>query len=446
MLTRTRTGYSARPFAAVLAAGLLAAPSFAQNPELTATYLGPVAKDNFAFKWKDKGSFNRAVCRMGWEVPSTQLSTGGLDRNFGTYCAEALLGVVAGRTYGFQLQSIEVPEMYGLPDDEAGRAEAVRRARYVRELYGRYYPASIRDNDPDATRAFQVALWELLHESQFVAAAPVGAPVTLFGVPLTTVSEAVPVTLLGIPLTTVAENATAVPPPFSLITGNFQADYPDLAQAPVFVQRAEGYLQSLTGDENLFWQTLAGRELVRLKALPGEAGEAAAQSQLALRYTRGGAAGMNGALASAAPVGGLGAGGVGPLAGGGFPGGGFGGGGFGGGGGFPGVFPGGGGSPNTIVPNVPVGGTSSGSTPPGSSTTPPGVVPPVNASTSSTTSSGQASSTSGTTSGVTSTTSSGGAIPAPPGILLGAVLLGALAGRRLLGQLNQHKDAEKPQD
>lgn len=442
MFSPTRSTFLLAPLAAVLTGAMFVTPAFAQGPDLSATYLGPAAKENFAFTWKEKGNFTRAVSRMAWEVPATELSTGGLDRNFGTYCAEALVGVVAGKTYRFEVQLPEVPQMYDLPDTNEGREEAARRAKYLRELYGRYYLGSIREDDPDATRAFQAAVWEILHESQTPAAAAAPAftfPFTLFGI--------------SVPIPTPDNAAPAVPAPgFSLFSGNFQADYPNLAQSPLFVQRAEGFLQSLTGNENIFWQNLAGRELVRLMGQPGLAGEAAAQSQLALRYTRGGAAGFNGAMASAAPIGSgfpglFGPGGLGGLGAGGrgFPGG------LGSGGGFiPGLF-GGGGSPSTIVPNVPVGATTSGgTTPPSSTTTPPGTVPPVNATTSSTgsTSGGPTSSTSstGTSSGnvTTTSTSSGGAVPAPPGILLGVILLGALAGRRVLAQLKQAKDGEPP--
>ena len=396
---RPDTAPEPRPVAAPPAAQ----PPAPAGPDLTTTYLGPVAKDNFAFRWKEKGGgFTRAVCRMNWEVPSTLWSSGGFDRNFPTYCAEALVGVVAGRTYPFQIQFPTAPEMYGLPDTPEGRAQAELRSKSIHELYGRYYTASLPDNDPDAPRAFQAALWEIIHESQL------------------------------------PEGQAA---PFSLFSGNFQADYPALAQTPPFVQRAEQYLQSLTGNDNLFWQNLPGRELVRLRGLPGAAGEAAAQAQLALRYTRGGAAGYSGA--NALPGNGVGTGAIGPLAGNGFGGGGPGGyGAGGGGGGFQFIGTRGGGGPNTIVPNVPVGGTTSGGTPP-SSTITPSVVPPVNASSSGTSSGGTTTST--TSSGSvtsTSTTSSGGAVPAPPGILLGAIVFGLLAGRRVLGQV---KGGGKPQ-
>ena len=443
MLRCTRT-VSAGRLAAILVLGLVAVPSLAQKsldrglpvapaprpvadrnapaapqadapqppapvqPDLVATYQGPVAKELFAFKWKEKsGNFTRAVCRMGWEVPTTELSTAGLDRNFGTYCAEALVGVVAGRTYRFEIQMPEVPEMYGLPDTVEGRAQADRRAKYLRELYGRYYLGSLREEDPDATRAFQAAVWEIVHESQLIEPQPAAPVTTIWGIPVGPAPQAQPGS------------------PFSLFGGNFQADYPAVAQAPPFVQRAEQYLQSLTGNDNLFWQNLPGRELVRLRGLPGAAGEAAAQAQLALRYTRGGAPGYNGATAAAsgpvgfAPVGG-GAGGLGGPVGGGFP---F----VGGGGGSSG--------PSSIVPFVPTttsSTSSSGGVPPNSITnppvTPPVVVPPINT---------PPITTPPITTPPTPTPPVTTPIPAPPGVLLGGILLGAYVGRRILAKLRR---------
>src|SRR5947207_8929763 len=148
----------------------------------------------------------------------------------------------------------------------------------------------------------------------------------------------------------------------------------------MFVQRAEEYLKSLTGEDLIFYQNpeMDSRELVRLKGVPGPVGfenaGAVAQAQFALRYTTGGAPGFNGAMA-AAPAGLGGIGGFGGLGGVG---------GIGGLGGFGGVpflgAPGSGTSttasgPSTLVPQVPVGSTPPSTVPtipPGTTTTPPG--------------------------------------------------------------------------
>ena len=60
----------------------------------------------------------------------------------------------------------EVPTAFALPNTDAGREEAFRRAKYVRELFGRFYPQALKEDDPDAGFAFQVALWEIIHEGQ----------------------------------------------------------------------------------------------------------------------------------------------------------------------------------------------------------------------------------------------------------------------------------------
>jgi hypothetical protein len=349
---------------------------------VTATFEGAAPKAPFKFKWKEKnGSFTKNVGLLHWQMPPDEPAKAGMagvDGYFRTYCAEALVGIVAGNMNRFEVQRPEYPEGYGLPNTEEGLAQAERRATYVRELFGRYYPASIRGDDVDAPIAFQIALWEIIHESQL------------------------------------PEGSAA---PFSLFTGHFQADYPNPAESPSYVQKAEVYLQTLVGSDVPFYSNpdLESRELVRLKGAPNAAGEVA-QSQFALQYTRGGAAGFNGAVV--APLGGLPVGGTG--------------GGVGGVGGLgrfgPGLFPfggfGGGGSnniPSTTQPTVPVGNTPpttttttpptsnitvppTNNTPPG--TTPPDVVPPVNGP--------------------------GGPspVPAPPAVALGVIAVGAIVGRR----------------
>src|SRR4051794_14854486 len=170
------------------------------NQVVTATFEGAAPKAPFKFKWKEKnGSFTKNVGLLHWQMPPDEPAKAGMagvDGYFRTYCAEALVGVVGGKTYKFEVQRPEHPEGYGLPNTEEGQAQAARRATYVRELFGRYYPASIRGDDVDAPLAFQVALWEIIGESQLPEAAAA---------------------------------------PFSLFTGNFQADYPTVKESPAFV-------------------------------------------------------------------------------------------------------------------------------------------------------------------------------------------------------------------
>lgn len=381
--------------AAVVACLGLAGTVRAQTSEVIATYLKVDPNETFAFKLNGKGSFKKTVGTMYWDVPKSEFGTSGLDRAFQSYCAEPLVGVNAGKTYRLEVQSPEVTEAYGLPDTEEGRKEAAVRAMYVRELFGRYFQPSLKATDPDAGLAFQVALWEVLMET---------------------------------------ERPADVPAPFSLTTGNFQADYPNLEQAPPFVARAQTYLQSLTGNDNVFYENieLAGRELVRLKGLPNADAEVA-QSQFALRYINNGVGGGN--LAGN----GGGAGGPGGLLSGGGPGNGFGrgplggpGSGFGGGGGI-------GGGGGTGGGTTPTGTASTPSTVPPANTTPstgsnippvnnpPGGTPPENTN------------PGGGNNGPPNLGGGGGGtegpgetnpVPAPAGIILGLIAVGAIAGRR----------------
>jgi hypothetical protein len=216
-------------------------------------------------------------------------------------------------------------------------------------------------------------------------------------------------------------------PKFDLFGGDFQANYPP-ADAPVYVTLAQSYLNSLTGNDAVFYENpdLRGRELARLQGLANangvagltgllgaaSAGTTAAQSQFALRYVGGGAPGAGGlGRALTGLGGGLGAlgGGIGPLGGVG----GFGGGGGAGGGALLG--PGGGGT----VPGT--GGTA----PPlgtGETTTPPGTTPPTTTVTTPPVGGPETPGTPGTP---------GTPVPAPAGLLLGGVALGTLGAWRL---------------
>ena len=282
----------ARRFAAAVAvAGVLdGGAAMAQTPDILATYRGLDPQGRFAFKMNGE-AHTKSVGALHWDVPAERLTAGGLDRSFTAFCAEPLVGVTAGTTYRFDVQSVDDPAAYGLPNTEAGKAEAKLRGTMIRELFGRHYVNSANAQSADAAKAFQVALWEITYE------------------------------------TVLPPGFDAGKAKFDLATGTFQSDYPAGTPAPQFVTVAQDYLKSLTGDDTVYYGPgLAGRELVRMNGLPNAAG-VIAQDQYALR-------------AQAAVA----AGGVsGPVVGGAGVTGGFGGGGSGIGGGFGGAPVGGGG-------------------------------------------------------------------------------------------------------
>ncbi|MBN9119630.1 MAG: hypothetical protein J0I06_10830 [Planctomycetes bacterium] len=223
-----------------VAVGLVApATAPAQAPdEVTARYEGLDSKANFTFRLRGE-VHTRPVGTLNWTVPEKHFSTSSLGRTFKTYCAEPLVGVAAGNTYRFELLSPNHPAAYNLPDTEEGWKEAALRNKYIRELFGRYYHEGAESAaDPDAARAFQVALWELTHETDL----PAG------------------------------------PARFDLGTGTFRAEYP--GPPPVFVTQAQQYLRSLSGDDSDFWVNLPGLELVRLNGLRNAA---VVQGQYALQ-------------------------------------------------------------------------------------------------------------------------------------------------------------------
>jgi hypothetical protein len=264
-------------------------------------------------------------------------------------------------------------DLQGMADQDKAELAAQQRALYVKELFGRYYQDPTQKAvNPDEALALQVALWEVVQESE----------------------------------------PAQGPPKFDLFAGDFQADYPP-ADAPAYVTLAQSYLSSLTGDDAAFYENadLRGRELVRLQGIPAvttaggfggllAAAGSVAQSQFALRYAGGGAP-AGGGLASAltGTGGGLaGLGGPGGLGGGllGGPGGGGAGALLGGGGG-------GGGAPGTGITTPPGSGIT---TPPVN--TPPVVTPPVNGP-----------------------ETPGTPVPAPAGLLLGGIALGTFGAWRL---------------
>lgn len=317
----------------------------AQAPSLDVYYDRLDPKTTFKYKWKGE----EKTCNVGafhWEIPPSTFSTGGLDRNFTGYCAEVLHPIEADRLYRFRAISMLEPWLYGFDFTPEGIRAAERRSVLIRELFGRYY----RENkfaNPDSTFAMQVALWELSQETE-------------------------------------PEDRAST---FDLFSGDFQANYPK-DQAPPYVVLAQQYLDSLTGNDAMYYENpdIAGRELVRLQGLPAEDG-VIAQAQYALRYINGGAPGTGAFASNLSPGGGGGLlGGGGGLLGGGA-----------------GEGAGGGGGP--LV--------GTGGTPTNTTTTPPSSTPP-------TTSNGR----------VPAGGPSGTPVPAPAGLLLGLVAVGAFASRR----------------
>jgi hypothetical protein len=323
------------------------------RPDLTLRYRELTERDALKFSMKSPVDAKAApttttkpVGWMNWEFPDSITSTMGFDPNLKAFCIEPLIPVTPGMEYGFNIDTFGKPRDFaGVAENKDGDAIAKKRTAFVRELYGRYYDDLVKDPAAVAP-AFQTALWELVAESDMQDG----------------------------------------PMPFSLYTGGFQVAYQNEKDAPLYVKSAQGYLQSLTGDDSSFTSNpeLAGMELVRLSGTKGANG-VVSQAQLVLRQ-RGGVSTANSPF-STAPVmtgGGLGGGGLGgalsalgargPVGGGG----GFGGGGSTGGGG--GFFGGGGGTtvtdssnpstPNPIVPVPP--------TPPTPPTPPVPPVPPVN--------------------------------------------------------------------
>jgi hypothetical protein len=329
--------------------------SMAQTPSLDVYYNNLDPKTSFKYKWKGE----EKVCNVGafhWEVPKSEFGTGGLDRNFTGYCAEIDVPILAEKLYKFRQLSLLEPHSYGLEATPEGIRAAEHRATLIKELFGRYYFEN-KLAHPTETFAFQVALWELTHETE-----PMDRAVS-----------------------------------FDLFAGDFQANYPK-DQAPEFVSLAQAYLDSLTGNDAIYYQNqdINGRELIRLQGMPNAEG-IVAQSQYALRYINGGATGAGpfaGLLGNTSGVGG-GIGGIGGGLGGGL------GAGDNSGGGAP-LLTTGGGVPSTTTSTPP-----SSSPPPGTGTRVPGGGPQTTP------------------------------VPAPAGLLLGLVAVGALASRRIYTRLLQ---------
>lgn len=357
-----------RTLLAAFAVALLAPVGRAQERETRLDIFYPKLdpKVQFNYLWKGQPGTNSAGV-IRWEVPASEFGTNGFDRAFPAYCAEVLIPIRTDTMYRFEVNTVNAVKNYEVAASKTPEKSSERRTKYIYELYGRYYQEPV--SDADAAIAMQVALWELIQETE---PADGNAKLDLMG-------------------------------------GDFRANYPADAM-PAYVTTAQKMLNSLTGNDNLFYENPAirGKELVRLRGLEND-DKIVAQAQLALRSVGAGAGGGNGfgqPLAGGGALAALGGGA-------GSPGGGTGGGTGGGSGGGGGFFPGGGNSnvppsntpPATTPPTDPPSGTPpTGGTPPTDppgGTTPPGTTPP------------------GTT-----------PVPAPAGVLLGLLALGTVGSWR----------------
>ncbi|MGL6073919.1 MAG: hypothetical protein ACRC8S_07145 [Fimbriiglobus sp.] len=348
-----------------------------ERPIVALKYKELTQRQEFKFQVVGKGEFSKPVGDMNFEFAPGTAPSSGLDSEFRTYCMEIMVPIYPGRLYNFQVTPTNEPRYFNLPETAEGKVEAERRLTFIREMYGRYFQETIESANV-ASPAFQVALWEIISEP----------------------------------------NVPEGPMPFHLFAGNFKANYPNEAESPEYVQKAQSYLQSLKGDDTPFRESalMKGFELTRLEGQMGADGFTP-QSQLALRASPdaiaapGGMGPANpgdgsgnvsmispfGGPQNGGPIGGggrgFGSGGGSPNFGGGqaggFPGFGAPGGGFGGGFGGGGVPPvtegaGGGSSPqnpddtDTISEPPPIRPPQDPPfTPPGSNDPPPPVIPPV---------------------------------------------------------------------
>jgi hypothetical protein len=336
----------------------------AQTPELEVFYTKLEPKEQFHYKWKGQSTTTPAGV-FRWEVPKSEFGTNGFDRNFTGYCAEVRVPIEANKTYKFKVGSVSAPENFGVQDHPNADRVAARRAKLIQELFGRHYKDPLKDVKSDELVAFQIALWELIQETE-----PADGE-----------------------------------PKLDLFAGDFQADYSNCEDPPAFVLKAQEFLDSLNGDERAYYENpdTRGRELIRLKGVPNADGTVA-QSQYALRFAGGGGTGSTQRPLTGEMLGGAGGGGSG--------------GGAGAGGGI------GSGTGGAFIAGNPLGG--GGQVFPPAETFPspltPPIVPPIGAPPPE-----QPPSTPTTP------------IPAPAGIIIGALALGALATRQIYSRLKQTK-------
>ena len=137
-----------------LAIGLFAAApvSAEEIPDLTLRSRELAGRQELKFVSKAAASVKPAGL-LNWDFPPAGFATVGFETAPQTYCIEPQVPVVPGTEYPFRIEAFGQPRDFGLKDDDDGRKAAARRTKFVRELYGRYYPDSVKD--PAAQAAFQ---------------------------------------------------------------------------------------------------------------------------------------------------------------------------------------------------------------------------------------------------------------------------------------------------
>ena len=195
-------------------------------------------KEKFTFRING-GVQTKEVGLHAGRISDQPFGTWGLDRVFNAHSARPLASVEAATMYRFQLRTIGSPAAYHLTDSEANRRESSIRSTYIRELFGRYYNDSFEPRDPldllinpDAGRAFQVALWKLTTEAKLPDPSDPGRA------------------------------------KLDLYDGSFRAEYPDRDKIPSFVVKAQQLLQNLSGDDSAFYSSIGKYyNLVRINGL-----------------------------------------------------------------------------------------------------------------------------------------------------------------------------------
>ncbi len=217
---------------AVALAFVLQSLASTQAPSLEVFYERLEPKASFKYTWKG----NPGTCNVGvfcWEIPQTEFGTNGLDRSFTGYCAEILVPITEGKHYRFRMNSLldvsNYDDLKEMMDTDRAEVAAQKREVDIKELFGRYFKDPIRNAvNSDEALALQVALWEVVQETEPAEASP----------------------------------------KLDLFAGDFQANYPK-SEAPASVATAQRSLASLTGADAVFYANpdLRGRELVRLQGI-----------------------------------------------------------------------------------------------------------------------------------------------------------------------------------
>src|SRR5262249_44824589 len=117
---------------------LLTTRASGQEPNLEVFYNKLEPKEQFKYKVKGKEATASAGV-LHWEVPKSQFSTGGFDRNFTGYCSEVQVPISTGKSYSFKMGSLYAPDNYSVSASPAPEKAAQKRATLIKELFGRHY-------------------------------------------------------------------------------------------------------------------------------------------------------------------------------------------------------------------------------------------------------------------------------------------------------------------